>query len=172
MDWKSLKVFRISPIKTSAVTLGKAASITTVERRDSNLSDIFSVCGPDIPVPATIGLGTIAEQDPLPSVEQLQALYRLTVMDRTRNKTPFIDLVQSSRNRRKIVIFIRHFFCPVRYSALNWKTKAIADSGCRTASDMSGLWPRSCRQTYWNKWIRQPHSQSSDVAIQFSSKTM
>lgn len=171
MDWKSLKVFRISSIKASRVTLGKTESITTVERRESNFSEIFSVCGPDIATPATIGLGTITEQDPLPSTEQLQALYKLTVMDRTRNKTPFIDLVQSSKNHRNIVIFIRHFFCPVRSAAPKWKTKRNADTSYRTASDMSGLWPRSCRQRCWNEWIRQPLSQSLDAGIQFSSKT-
>ncbi|KEQ63501.1 uncharacterized protein M437DRAFT_46712 [Aureobasidium melanogenum CBS 110374] len=95
-----------------AVILKPAENAITIERRESNLSEIFGICGPEPAAQPVIGLDTIAEQDPLPSTQELQALYKLTVMDRTRNKTPFIDLVQSSGNRRNIVIFIRHFFCP------------------------------------------------------------
>lgn len=97
-----------------AVTLKPAENAITIERRESNLSEIFGICGPEPAAQPVIGLDTIAEQDSLPSTQELQALYKLTIMDRTRNKTPFIDLVQSSGNRRNIVIFIRHFFCPVR----------------------------------------------------------
>lgn len=116
MDWKSLKAFKVSLMSATTVTLKTAENVITISRRGSALSEIYSICGPDTAPQATIGLDTIAEQDPLPSTEQMRALYKLTVMDRTRNKTPFIDLVQSSRTRRKIVVFIRHFFCPVRIS--------------------------------------------------------
>ncbi|KAG9659280.1 hypothetical protein KCU95_g11406, partial [Aureobasidium melanogenum] len=112
MDWKSLKGFRMSLFSSYAVTLKPAENTITIERRGSNLSEIFGICGPDTAAQPVIGLGTIAEQDPLPSTQELQALYKLNVMDRTRNKTPFLDLVQSSKNRRNIVVFIRHFFCP------------------------------------------------------------
>lgn len=114
MDWKSLKSFRMSLFGSYAVTLKPAENAITIERRESNLSEIFGICGPEPAAQPVIGLDTIAEQDSLPSTQELQALYKLTIMDRTRNKTPFIDLVQSSGNRRNIVIFIRHFFCPVR----------------------------------------------------------
>lgn len=99
-------------MSATTVTLKTAENVITISRRGSALSEIYSICGPDTAPQATIGLDTIAEQDPLPSTEQMRALYKLTVMDRTRNKTPFIDLVQSSRTRRNIVVFIRHFFCP------------------------------------------------------------
>ncbi|KAG9950864.1 hypothetical protein KCU85_g3256, partial [Aureobasidium melanogenum] len=112
MDWKSLKSFRMSLFGSYAVTLKPAENAITIERRESNLSEIFGICGPEPAAQPVIGLDTIAEQDSLPSTQELQALYKLTIMDRTRNKTPFIDLVQSSGNRRNIVIFIRHFFCP------------------------------------------------------------
>ncbi|KAG9567843.1 hypothetical protein KCU71_g3560, partial [Aureobasidium melanogenum] len=112
MDRKSLKALRMSLFGSYAVTLKPAENAITIERRGSNLSEIFGVCGPDTAAQSTIGLGTIAEQDPLPSTEELQALYKLNVMDWTRNKTPFLDLVKSNKNRRNIVVFIRHFFCP------------------------------------------------------------
>jgi hypothetical protein len=64
-------------------------------------------------MPAPIGLDTIDEQGLLPSDDDLDALFKLNLMDRTRVKTPFADIVRSSGHRRNIVIFIRHFFCPV-----------------------------------------------------------
>lgn len=170
MDWKSLKGFRMSLFSSYAVTLKPAENTITIERRGSNLSEIFGICGPDTAAQPVIGLGTIAEQDPLPSTQELQALYKLNVMDRTRNKTPFLDLVQSSKNRRNIVVFIRHFFCPVRSSASRRETRANANISHRTALDTSELWQMSYRQKSWNRWTRQPLSQSSDVAIRSSSK--
>ncbi|CAD0110380.1 unnamed protein product [Aureobasidium uvarum] len=112
MDWKPVKVFRMLSSNASALTLEKAESLIAYGRRGSALSEIFSVCGPDTPAAAVIGLGTIVEQDPIPTPEELEALYKMVLMDRTRNKTPFGDLVRASGNRRNIVIFIRHFFCP------------------------------------------------------------
>ncbi|KEQ77809.1 hypothetical protein M436DRAFT_32015, partial [Aureobasidium namibiae CBS 147.97] len=48
----------------------------------------------------------------LPSEDELEALYKLELMDRTRVRTPFADLVRSNGSTRNIIVFIRHFFCP------------------------------------------------------------
>ncbi|KAI4739905.1 hypothetical protein E4T50_09646 [Aureobasidium sp. EXF-12298] len=87
MEWKNVKVFKLS-----SAFRASAESLVTIGRRGSNLSEIFGVCGPDNVVPAPIGLGTIEEKDPLPTDEELEALYKLSLMDRTRVKTPFADL--------------------------------------------------------------------------------
>lgn len=107
-DWKNVKVFKL----TSAFR-ASAESLVTIGRRGSNLSEIFGICGPDNFVAPPKGLGTIEEKDPLPSDAQLEALYKAELMDRTRVKTPFADLVRSNGNTRNIIVFIRHFFCPV-----------------------------------------------------------
>jgi len=106
LEWKSVKVFKIAAFKAST------ESLRSIGRRGSNLSEIFGVCGPEAVVPAPIGLGTIDEKDPLPTLEELETLLKLNLMDRTRVKTPFADIVRSTGNQRNIVIFIRHFFCP------------------------------------------------------------
>jgi hypothetical protein len=107
MDWKSVKVFKVAAFKAST------DSLRSIGRRGSNISDIFGVCGPETIMPAPIGLDTIDEQGLLPSDDDLDALFKLNLMDRTRVKIPFADIVRSSGHRRNIVIFIRHFFCPV-----------------------------------------------------------
>lgn len=110
-DWrKSLQVFGVQLRKASVASLGSVGTFAN-GRRASRLSEIFGVCGP---APAAdANLDTIAEQDPLPTKKAMDELLNLVVMDKTRNKTPFADLVKSTRQRRNVVIFIRHFFCPV-----------------------------------------------------------
>lgn len=161
MEWKSVKVFKIAAFKAST------ESLRSIGRRGSNLSEIFGVCGPETIMPAPIGLGTIDEKDPLPTPEELEALLKLNLMDRTRVKTPFADIVRSSGNRRNIVIFIRHFFCPVRTLHYSVKARMNADTEHRTALVMSRLWPTRCPQRSWRKWIRQLPSQSLVVVTQF-----
>lgn len=108
-EWKNVKVFKLS-----SAFRASAESLVSYGRRGSNLSEIFGICGPDNFVPPPKGLGTIDEKDPLPSDAELETLYKLELMDRTRVRTPFADLVRSNGNTRSIVVFIRHFFCPVR----------------------------------------------------------
>lgn len=166
MEWKNVKVFKLS-----SAFRASAESLVTIGRRGSNLSEIFGVCGPDNVVPAPIGLGTIEEKDPLPTDEELEALYKLNLMDRTRVKTPFADLVRSNGSQRNIIVFIRHFFCPVRILYRVQRRKTLADTRHRTASDTSRPWPTRCRRRSWHRWTRRPPLQSSAAETQFSSKT-
>ncbi|KAF4554867.1 Hypothetical protein D9617_3g019360 [Elsinoe fawcettii] len=52
----------------------------------------------------------------MPSEALLNELYKVQVMDKTRRKVPFKDLVRSKDNRRHVVVFVRHFFCGMCYS--------------------------------------------------------
>ncbi|KAG8626264.1 hypothetical protein KVT40_005209 [Elsinoe batatas] len=52
----------------------------------------------------------------MPSESLLNELYKTQVMDKTRRKIPFKDLVRSKENRRHIVVFTRHLFCPMCYA--------------------------------------------------------
>lgn len=110
-NWvKSIQAFGKNLRKDSVASLATVGSFGNI-RRQSRLSEIFGVCGP---TPAGgLDLDTIAEQDPLPTPEAMDDLLKLVILDRNRNKTPFVDLVKSTSHHRNIVIFIRHFFCPV-----------------------------------------------------------
>jgi len=48
-----------------------------------------------------------------PSQSDLSELFKMIVLDKNRNKTPFKKLIQSTPGQRNIVVFIRHFFCCV-----------------------------------------------------------
>lgn len=49
----------------------------------------------------------------MPSDSLMSDLYKVQVMDKTRRKVPFKDLIKSKDHRRHIVVFVRHFFCGV-----------------------------------------------------------
>ncbi|GAB7353832.1 hypothetical protein MBLNU459_g4202t3 [Dothideomycetes sp. NU459] len=107
--FKSIQVFKFK-LRNDSV-----ASLDTIQtsrsgRRQSRLSEIFGLNGA---APVINGdLEPIVEQDPLPTTEEMEELMKLSVLDRNRNKTPFVDLVRPNLKKRNIVIFIRHFFCP------------------------------------------------------------
>ncbi|PNS16643.1 hypothetical protein CAC42_4607 [Sphaceloma murrayae] len=52
----------------------------------------------------------------MPSESLLNDLYKVQIMDKTRRKVPFKDLVRSKDHRRHVVVFVRHFFCGMCYS--------------------------------------------------------
>ena len=53
------------------------------------------------------------EFDELPTVDMLEELYDMQILDRNRQKIRFGDVVQDTKHRRHVVVFIRHFFCGV-----------------------------------------------------------
>lgn len=119
MEWKTLGLKRGSLLKLRFGTHNASqASVvsqnsTGSKRRFSRLSVIFGM-NDETQDDATNGLDTIAEQDPAPSDEEMEELYKSTVLDKNRIRTPFVSLVRETEQRRTIVIFIRHFFCGVR----------------------------------------------------------
>lgn len=58
--------------------------------------------------------GRNADADAIPTAETLTAVWELPVRDRTGKRVPFRDVVAGpDAAPRVLVIFIRHWFCPV-----------------------------------------------------------
>ncbi|KAF2153890.1 hypothetical protein K461DRAFT_292591 [Myriangium duriaei CBS 260.36] len=64
----------------------------------------------------------------LPTGDELEDLYKVQVVSKTREKVMFKDLTQSKDHRRHIVIFIRHFFCGNCYGYVKALTKEMPPS--------------------------------------------